>query len=101
MIGRRIRHIRELKGLSRRDLEKKTGIEDYKWRAIEERRQQTNGDHIAAIARLWPEYKHWIVFGETIPEAGQISPELEQVKEPLGLACRLESDRRMEFCESH
>lgn len=80
MIGRRIKELREYKGLSRRDLERLTGIADYKWVSIETERQQTNGEHIAALAKIWPEYKHWIVFGETIPEAGQISPDMERVE---------------------
>ncbi|MEW6038403.1 MAG: helix-turn-helix transcriptional regulator [Pseudomonadota bacterium] len=86
MIGKRIRQLREFKGLSRRDLERQTGVEDYKWRAIEEERQQTNEEHITALAKIWPEYKYWIVFGETIPEAGQISPEIEETREKLAKA---------------
>ncbi|UZR30732.1 helix-turn-helix domain-containing protein [Methylococcus mesophilus] len=86
MIGQRIKELREFKGLSRRELERLTGIPDYKWVSIETERQQTNGEHIAALAKIWPEYKHWIVFGETIPEVGQISPELEETREKLAKA---------------
>ncbi len=80
MIGKRIEQLRKFKKLSRRKLEKETGIPDYTWQAIEIEKQSANEEHIEALSKLWPEYKYWIVFGETIPEAGQISPELEEVR---------------------
>jgi|GEM_PF-443870 transcriptional regulator with XRE-family HTH domain len=83
VIGERIRTLREFKGLSRRDLEKLTGIEEYKWKSVESGKQNANEHHIAAVAALWPEYKHWLVFGETLPEAGQISPEIEETRRNL------------------
>lgn len=83
MIGERIRNLRDFKGLSRRDLEKETGIPEYTWKAVETEKQIPNENHIDAIAKLWPEYKFWIVFGETMPECGQISPEMESVRVKL------------------
>jgi transcriptional regulator with XRE-family HTH domain len=81
--GERIRKAREYKGLSRRDLEKATGIEDYKWNAIEGGRQRPNDEHLSALGNIWPEYKLWLAYGETLPQAGQISPELEETGQKL------------------
>lgn len=83
MIGDRIRITRDFKGLSRRDLEKETGIPEYTWKAVEGGKQKPNEDHIEALSKLWPEYKFWLVFGETMPECGQISPELEKIRVSL------------------
>ncbi len=83
MIGNRIANLRKIKGLSRRDLEKLTNIPEYTWRAVENEKQTANEDHITALSKVWPEYKYWLVFGETMPEAGQISPEIEETRQNL------------------
>lgn len=87
-IGERIRKAREYKGLSRRDLEKLTKIVDHTWTAIESGKQKANSEHIEALGKLWPDYKMWLAFGETIPEAGQTSPEIEEKRQDLGNAGR-------------
>ncbi|MBE0471336.1 MAG: helix-turn-helix transcriptional regulator [Methyloprofundus sp.] len=81
MIAERIEKIRKAEKLSRRKLEEKTGIADYTWQAISTGKQIPNEEHIKAISNLWPQYKYWMVFGETMPEIGQISPELDEIKE--------------------
>ncbi len=86
MEGERLEQLRTAKALSRRDLEKLTGFPEYTWRAVETGKQKMNTDHIAALATLWPEFKMWIVFGETYPEIGQISPELEATRQKLDKA---------------
>jgi transcriptional regulator with XRE-family HTH domain len=83
MIGNRIEKLRKINGLSRRDLEKLTEIPEYTWRAVENGKQAANEDHIKALSKIWPEFKHWLVFGETLPEAGQISPEIEETRQNL------------------
>jgi len=83
MIGERIEKLRKFKGLSRRGLEEATGIRDSTWQSVEIGRQKANTDHIEALEKLWPEYKYWIVFGETAPEIGQISPEIEDIHQKL------------------
>lgn len=74
MISIRIRKLREQEGYSRRDMEKKTGIPEYTWEAIETGKQAVKEEHIMAAAKLWPTFKYWLVFGETAPEVGQIRP---------------------------
>lgn len=83
MLGERIEKLRKFKKLSRRKLEELTGITDYTWQSVEIGRQKANEDHIEALAKLWPEYKYWLVFGETMAECGQISPELEEIRRNL------------------
>ncbi len=83
MIGARIEILRKFKGLSRRKLEQETNIADYTWQAVEIGKQAANEEHIKALSKLWPEYKFWLVFGETMPECGQISPELEETRQNL------------------
>ncbi|WP_045223969.1 hypothetical protein [Methyloterricola oryzae] len=71
--------------LSYRDLELRTGIDRYRWQnLINKENQKVTEEHLEAIATVWPEYKYWIVFGETCPEMGQVSPELEEVRKKLG-----------------
>ncbi len=83
MIGKRIEKIRKFKRLSRRKLQELTGIPDYTWQAVEIGKQSINEEHIKALTKIWPEFKHWIIFGETIEEAGQISPEIEEQRQKL------------------
>ena len=83
MIGERLGILRKYKGLSRRKLEQETNIADYTWQAVEIGKQAANEEHIEALSKLWPEYKFWLVFGETMPECGQISPEIEETRKNL------------------
>lgn len=85
MIKDRIREIRDFQGLSRRDLEKLTGIEEYKWKNVESGHQKVNEDHIEAIKKQWPQYTYWLITGETLPEAGQVSPKQEHEREQLAM----------------
>lgn len=89
--GERIKKARQFKGLSRRDLEKATGIEDYKWVSIESGKQRTNDEHLEALGKLWPEFRLWLAYGDTMPEAGQTSPDIEEMRENLGDAERAAS----------
>lgn len=55
----------------------------HTWQAVENGKQTANEDHITALSKIWPEYKYWLVFNETMPEAGQISPEIEETRQNL------------------
>jgi len=83
MIRERLISVIEKSGFNNEELEQKTGITATKWGNLRTRKQRVNEDHIKAIEQLFPEYKYWIVFGETLPEAGQISPELEETRKRL------------------
>jgi hypothetical protein len=71
-------------GYNRTEFEQETGIPAKTWSNIENGLQKANEDHIEAIGRRWPEFAYWLVTGKTIPEAGQISPELEEIRKKLG-----------------
>ena len=72
-------------GLSNHKLEKKTGIPRTTWGNLRNRRGRANEDQIMAIVNLWPEYAYWLTTGQTILEAGQISPEIEEARQRQGL----------------
>lgn len=62
-------------------LEEKTGISARSWGHAYNRRSVPGIEHIEAMGALFPEYAYWIMTGKTIPEAGQTSPDLEQLEE--------------------
>ncbi len=72
--------------MSNTELEKKTGIDRYKWGNLRNKKQRINEEHIEIINKLWPEYAYWLTTGKTIPEAGQISPEIEETRNNLKTA---------------
>jgi len=89
MIGNRIEKLRKINSLSRRDLEKltltvdefslQTGIKSGQISSIENNRQKLYGWQIQAISTVWPQYAYWLTTGQTLPEAGQISPAQNEV----------------------
>lgn len=72
--------------MNRTDFEKATGIKSKTWANIENGFQLANEEHINAIIKVWPEHAYWLTTGQTLPEAGQISPELEEIREKLNQA---------------
>ena len=79
----RIRKLRESLGFDRTMFEAKTGIKAKTWANVENGLQKANEEHIKAIIEKWPEYAYWLATGETLPEAGQISPEIEKTRQNL------------------
>lgn len=78
--GKRVKELREFAHLTREDLEQRTGISRHTWHSLERGNQRLNEDHIAAIRSIWPQYTWWIITGETLTEAGQVSPDLERIR---------------------
>ncbi|OAI25062.1 hypothetical protein A1355_20025 [Methylomonas koyamae] len=64
-------------------LERKTGVKDKDWVSVRNRRVRVNEDHMEGLKTVGPQYVYWVMTGETIPEAGQISPELEETRQKL------------------
>lgn len=79
----RIKLIREKEKINRKVFEEKTGINRKTWENIEHGQQKVNEDHIKAIVEAFPEYAYWLTTGLTMPECGQISPEMEEVRKNL------------------
>lgn len=70
-----------LSDFSYRDLELRTGIDRYRWQnLIDKEGQKLTEEHFEATEKVWPGYKIWLAFGETCPELGQISPEIEETR---------------------
>ncbi|MDD2807939.1 MAG: helix-turn-helix transcriptional regulator [Patescibacteria group bacterium] len=79
----KIRKIREGKGYNRTEFEELTGVTAKTWANIELGKQKANEDHLRAITAIWPEYALWLLTDKTNEECGQISPEVEVIREKL------------------
>ena len=79
----RINKLIDFKEIKPTELVEKTGIDRMKWANLKRSRVRAQQEHIEAIVALWPEYAYWITTGKTLPEAGQISPELEETRKNL------------------
>jgi len=82
-INNRFKDLRKRLGVTVDELSLKTGIKSTQISSIENKRQKVYGWQIEAISKIWPEYAYWLATGLTIPEAGQISPELEETRQKL------------------
>lgn len=82
----RVKSIEEAEKLSREDLAMKAGMKYTRLRNLLGGQGQPRLEDIEAIAKAYPEYKHWLVFGEELPEAGQISPMTKQTMKSLETA---------------
>ena len=63
-----------------------TGIKKDTLKNLCRGQQRFNDEHLEAISKAYPQYKIWFAFGETYPELGQISPELEETVSEYGRA---------------
>jgi len=79
----RINYLIEFIELKPTELEERSGIERMKWANIKRKRTRVQQEHIEAIVKICPEYAYWITTGLTLPESGQISPELEETRQNL------------------
>jgi len=70
----RIREIEKAEEISREGLANKAGMKYTRLSGLVGGRGQIRMDDIEAIASAFPQYKHWLVFGEELPICGQISP---------------------------
>lgn len=85
-INKRFNFLLDFMGLSNPVLERHTGIKATTWANVRNGKTRINEDHLEAIKGMWPQYAYWILTGQTIPEAGQISPELEETRQKLDKA---------------
>jgi len=65
-------------------LERRTGLKAMSWRNLKNTPTRANEEHISGIIKIKPEYAYWIATGLTLPQAGQISPDLEKTRQKLG-----------------
>ena len=83
MIRERILELIVFFNLNNNDLESISKISSHKWGNLKTGKQRANEEHIEAITKAYPEYAYWITTGLTLPESGQISPELEETRQNL------------------
>lgn len=57
----------------------------YKWGNFRVRKQKVNEDYLEALNQVFPQFSFWIMTWQTIPEAGQISPEMEKARKENSL----------------
>lgn len=67
-----------------KEFEEKTGIPKSTVRAICDGRQKLNENHIQAVVSAFPQFAYWLTTGDTILQAGQISPEQESTADDYG-----------------
>jgi len=79
----RIKRLREFLDLGRDEFALKLRIKSNQLANIELKKQKTPAWYIETIGKEWPEFSYWIATGLTLPEAGQISPELEEQRRNL------------------
>lgn len=82
-INKRFNFLLDYMGLSNPVLERHTGIKSTIWANVRNGKSRVNEDHLEAINKMWPEYAYWVTTGMTLPEAGQISPEMEETRKKL------------------
>jgi len=81
MIKERVITVVKESGLKNPELESRTGINRYTWQNIRNKPERAlKTEEIEAVVQLFPKYAYWITTGLTIPEAGQISPEMEKAR---------------------
>jgi len=68
------------KGVGQTELARLTGIPKERWTSIRSRKVRASTEELEACIKLWPEFAYWLATGQTIPEVGQISPELEETR---------------------
>ncbi|BCA30454.1 MULTISPECIES: helix-turn-helix domain-containing protein [Pseudomonadaceae] len=66
-------------------LEELTGISRYTWSNLKNpsKNREIKEEEILAIAKVFPQYRWWMLTGEVMPEAGQISPGYEEADRNL------------------
>ncbi|MBN3562509.1 hypothetical protein [Aliamphritea spongicola] len=80
-IDDRIRKLLNFIDLSTEDLARKTDTKYGRWTTIRKTGGRARAEEVEILCKLYPQFQMWIATGETLPEAGQVSPELEQIVE--------------------
>lgn len=69
---------------SKKSVLEEAGVDYARFAQVQRRKVALRASELTAIASCFPEYRHWLVFGEELPEVGQISPMTKETKERLG-----------------
>ncbi|AYF85643.1 XRE family transcriptional regulator [Pseudomonas sp. DY-1] len=79
MIKARVIEILKSSGIRLPELEERTGISRYTWNNLKNpaRKREIKEEEILAIAKVFPQYRWWMLTGEVAPEMGQTSPDYD------------------------
>ena len=80
----RIRPIREAEGMSRDEFVRETGLKFSSLVNYENGRNSSIGSEQLSKITTHPRFKKyalWLVTGDTLPESGQISPDIEKERD--------------------
>ncbi len=79
-IEERMREIILFTQIQSKILEQKTGIDRDRWNNLRKAKPtaKVRAEEVEALSKEFPRYAYWMVTGETLPEAGQVSPKIEQ-----------------------
>lgn len=61
-------------GRSKKSVLEEAGVDYARFADVQRRKVALRAGELTAIAACFPAYKYWLVFGEELPEAGQVSP---------------------------
>lgn len=66
-------------------LEELTGISRYTWSNLKNpsKSREIKEEEILAIAKVFPQFRWWLLTGEVMPEVGQVSPDYEDANRNL------------------
>lgn len=76
----RIKKLLKCKRLKVNDLATLSNITYSRWSNVLAGKAKIRHIEIEALGKIYPEHKHWIAFGDTLPKSGQISPTDEPAK---------------------
>jgi hypothetical protein len=79
MIRDRFITLWNMKALSAKELERLTGIDREKWYSLRNSRRRMNEEDIIALNKIFPQYAYWLSTGQILPDAGQVSPDYEEL----------------------
>lgn len=85
MIKERVITILKTSQMRLPELEEKTGISRYTWNNLKNpaRNREIKAEEIEAVAKIFPQYRWWMLTGEIMPDKGQVSPEYEEANRNL------------------
>ena len=75
MVLMRIKSLLKIKQLKVDDLETKTNIAYSRWANVLSGKAKLRHAEVEALGNVFPEHKLWLAYGDTLPQAGQTSPE--------------------------
>lgn len=84
-LNERIRILRESLNLGRQAFCEEMGLKRQDLQNIELKRQRAPSWIIEKATEVFPQYCYWLATGKELPEAGQISPMTEEIRQQLNI----------------